>query len=167
MWFRRAEAQGTAHNDVHGLLSRYFELSQDVIAAALAIVVLVVMARGLWTLAVVAVMEERDPRVVLPQIVFLLILVELFRTLLFYLREHRVAVGLMVEVSIIGLLRELLLNPPGTKLFDATGLALLLFVLGALLVADRLTAPRDAQALPGEDVHQNRREDRGQDRAEP
>jgi uncharacterized membrane protein (DUF373 family) len=152
--FRRAEAQDAVHNDVHGLLSRYFELAQDAIAAALAVVVLVVMAQGLWTLAVVALVQGREPRVILPQIVFLLILVELFRTLLFYLREHRVAVGLMVEVSIVGVLRELLLNPPGTKLFDATGLALLLFVLGALLVADRVTAQReDGNQTPGTPRH--------------
>jgi uncharacterized membrane protein (DUF373 family) len=79
---------------------------------------------------------------VLPQIVLLLIQVELFRTLLFYLREHRVAVGLMVEVAIVALLRELLINPPGTSSFDAIGIGVLLLVLGALLVADRLTNAR-------------------------
>ena len=129
------------HTNVHHLLWRYFEWAQDAIAASLAIILLVVMTKALWTLAIVALAEARDARVVLPQIMLLLILVELFRTLLFYLREHRVAVGLMIEVAIVSVLRELLLNPPGTSAFDAIGIAVLLLVLGTLLVADRIVAP--------------------------
>lgn len=134
------------HTNVHGALSRYFEWTQDGIAAALAFVVLIVMVQGIWTLARLALVEGREPRVVLPQIVLLLILVELFRTLLFYLREHRVAVGLMIEVAIVSLLRELLVNPPataGTTVSSALGIALLLVVLGALMVADRMTSSRE------------------------
>jgi uncharacterized membrane protein (DUF373 family) len=134
---------GRSHTQVHRALQHYFEWAQDVIAAALAFVLLVVMVQGLWVLAVVAVFEGRDARIVLPQIILVFILVELFRTLLFYLREHRVSVGLMLEVSIVGVLRELLINPPGTSAFDALGIAVLLLVLGVLLIADRLTAPRD------------------------
>src|ERR1700694_638940 len=85
-------------------------------------------------------MQGHDPGVILPQVLLLLILIELFRTLLFYLREHRVSVGLMIEVAIVSVLRELLINPPGTNSFDATGVALVLAVLGALMVADRLTS---------------------------
>lgn len=132
----------TRHTDVHQALWRYFEWAQDAIAAVLAVVLLVVMGQGLWTLARVAIVEGRDSRVVLPQILLMLILVELFRTLLFYLREHRVSVGLMVEVSIVSVLRELLINPPGTTSFEPVGVSILLFVLGALLVAERMTVPR-------------------------
>jgi uncharacterized membrane protein (DUF373 family) len=132
----------TSHTDVHQALWRYFEWAQDAIAAALAVVLLVVMGQGLWTLARVAIVEGRDSRVVLPQILLMLILVELFRTLLFYLREHRVSVGLMVEVSIVSVLRELLINPPGTMSFDPVGVSILLLVLGALLVAERMTVRR-------------------------
>jgi uncharacterized membrane protein (DUF373 family) len=132
----------TRHTDVHQALWRYFEWAQDAIAAVLAVVLLVVMGQGLWTLARVAIVEGRDSRVVLPQILLILILVELFRTLLFYLREHRVSVGLMVEVSIVSVLRELLINPPGTMSFDPIGVSILLLVLGALLVAERITVRR-------------------------
>ena len=147
--FRRVslapQATSRAHTDVHQAIARYFEWAQDVIAALLTAIVLVVMVQGLWTLARVALIEGRDPRVVLPQIVLLLILVELFRTLLYYLREHRVAVGLMIEVAIVGLLRELLVNPPGTRASDAIGVAVLLLALGVLLVVERVTGTRDAE----------------------
>ncbi|MDB5072269.1 MAG: hypothetical protein JWM87_3380 [Candidatus Eremiobacteraeota bacterium] len=144
--FRRngpdANRRPIAHTHVHEWISRYLEWAQDAIVASLAVVVLIVMVQALWTLARVALFEGREPRVVLPQIVLLLILVELFRTLLFYLREHRVAVGLMIEIAIVGVLRELLINPPGTALFNAAGLAMVLLVLGGLMVANRLTEPR-------------------------
>ena len=128
-----------AHTDVHASLWRYLEWAQDAIVASLAVVALVVMVRSLLKLAQLALVEGREPRIVLPQILLLLILVELFRTMLVYLREHRVAVGLMIEVAIVGVLRELLINPPGSALFNAAGVSPLLLVLGVLLIADRLT----------------------------
>lgn len=131
-----------SHTNVHTALSRYFEWAQDAIAASLAIVLLVVMGEALYVLARWAVVEMREPRIVLPQIMLVLILMELFRTLLFYLREHRVSVGLMIEVAVVSVLREILVNPPGSPDFDASGIALLLVVLGALLVGDRLTFAR-------------------------
>jgi uncharacterized membrane protein (DUF373 family) len=139
--FRKLPVFG--HTEVHRVLWRYFEWAQDAIAASLAIILLVVMGRGIWILARLALFEGRDARVVLPQIFLLLILVELFRTLLYYLREHRVAVGLMIEVTIVSILRELLLSPPGGSALTALGISALLLVLGALLVAERFTAPRD------------------------
>jgi uncharacterized membrane protein (DUF373 family) len=143
-----------AHTDIHYALSRYFEWAQDAIAASLAIIVLLVMAQALWTLALLALFQGREPRIVLPQIVLLLILVELFRTLIFYLREHRVAVGLMIEVALISVLRELLINPPGASSSGDLTVALVLLVLGALMVADRLTRARRLQSAPEREAAQ-------------
>jgi uncharacterized membrane protein (DUF373 family) len=139
-----ADGSPIAHTNVHRALSRYFEWAQDVVAASLAIVMLVVMGQGLWILARLALFEGREPRVVLPQIVLLFIFVELFRTLLYYLREHRVSVGLMIEVAIVSILRELLINPPGSSIAGDLGVAALLLVLGVLMVADRMTIARTA-----------------------
>jgi uncharacterized membrane protein (DUF373 family) len=43
-------------------------------------------------------------------ILFLLILVELFRLLIIYLQEHRVSIGVAVEVSIVSVLREIIVR---------------------------------------------------------
>ena len=121
------------HTDIHDLLGRTFEIAQDGIVASLAVILLGVMAYGLWTLGRMAFIEFRSPGEVLSQIALLLILVELFRTLIFYLREHRVSVTLMLEVAIVSEIREILLYPPtsaGTQVF---GNALLIAVLGSLL----------------------------------
>ena len=141
------------HVHVHVGIARYLEWAQDAIVAALALILLVVMVQALLTLGRVALFEGLGSRVVLPQILLLLILVELFRTLLFYLREHRVSVGLMIEVAIVSVLRELLINPPGTELFNAMGMAVLLLSLCALMIADRLTDVRNRrqEAVPDPD----------------
>lgn len=68
-------------------------------------------------------------------ILFLLILVELFRLLIIYLQEQRVSIGVAVEVSIVSVLREVIvrgvLETPWVHIL-ATGAFLL--VLAALLV---------------------------------
>lgn len=43
-------------------------------------------------------------------ILFILILVELFRLLIIYLREQRISVGVAVEVSIVSVLREVIIR---------------------------------------------------------
>jgi uncharacterized membrane protein (DUF373 family) len=68
-------------------------------------------------------------------ILFLLILVELFRLLIIYLQEHRVSIGVAVEVSIVSVLREIIvrgvLETPWVQVIVA---CVFLLVLGALLV---------------------------------
>jgi uncharacterized membrane protein (DUF373 family) len=68
-------------------------------------------------------------------ILFLLILVELFRLLIIYLQEHRVSIGVAVEVSIVSALREIIvqgvLELSWTQVLATCGF---LLVLGILLV---------------------------------
>jgi uncharacterized membrane protein (DUF373 family) len=51
-----------------------------------------------------------DFSLVIGDILFLLVLLELFRLLLIYLEEHRVSVPTMVEVGIVSTLREVILR---------------------------------------------------------
>jgi len=68
-------------------------------------------------------------------ILFLLVLVELFRLLIIYLQEQRVSIGVAVEVCIVSVLREVIvrgvLETPSVQILS-TGAFLL--VLGVLLV---------------------------------
>jgi uncharacterized membrane protein (DUF373 family) len=68
-------------------------------------------------------------------ILFLLILVELFRLLVIYLQEHRVSIGVAVEVSIVSVLREIIvrgiLETPWNQVLAACSF---LLVLGTLLI---------------------------------
>lgn len=68
-------------------------------------------------------------------ILFLLILVELFRLLIIYLQEQRVSIGVAVEVSIVSVLREVIvrgvLETSPSQVLSACGF---LLVMGILLV---------------------------------
>ncbi|QQE63958.1 membrane protein [Leptolyngbya sp. BL0902] len=68
-------------------------------------------------------------------ILFLLILVELFRLLIIYLQEHRISIGVAVEVSIVSVLREIIVHGVlETPWVQVVASCLFLTVLGALLV---------------------------------
>jgi uncharacterized membrane protein (DUF373 family) len=66
-------------------------------------------------------------------ILFLLILVELFRLLIIYLQEHRVSIGVAVEVSIVSVLREIIvkgiLETPWSQVLAACSFLLVLAIL--------------------------------------
>jgi uncharacterized membrane protein (DUF373 family) len=68
-------------------------------------------------------------------ILFLLVLVELFRLLIIYLQEQRVSIGVAVEVCIVSVLREVIvrevLETPWVQILSTDAF---LRVLGVLLV---------------------------------
>ncbi len=76
-----------------------------------------------------------DFQQVTADILFLLVLVELFRLLIIYLQEQRVSIGVAVEVCIVSVLREIIvrgvLETPWVQILS-TGAFLL--VLGVLLI---------------------------------
>jgi len=47
-----------------------------------------------------ALIEEVGPTQLLSEVIFVLILTEVYRLLMFYLREHRISVALAVEVAL-------------------------------------------------------------------
>jgi uncharacterized membrane protein (DUF373 family) len=74
-------------------------------------------------------------RIVTADILFLLILVELFRLLIIYLQEKRVSIGVAVEVSIVSVLRELIVRGVlETNWTQVLAACAFLIVLGALMV---------------------------------
>jgi uncharacterized membrane protein (DUF373 family) len=124
---------------------------QDVVIVVTVVVLYVLMARqllGMWR----HVQAGLDLRAILTDILFLLILVEVFRLLMYYLGQRHVAVGTIVEIGIIGVLREIILigplEIPWTQLLAATGL---LIVLGGLLRFGQLRrGPPRRSARPGD-----------------
>ena len=116
------------------LLVRSLETIQDLIVVSLCIglfCVMVIQLRGIFLLMLPPV----DFHAVTADILFLLILVELFRLLIIYLQEQRVSIGVAVEVSIVSVLREVIvrgvLEVPWSQMLAACAF---LMVLAALLV---------------------------------
>ncbi|MFM7424902.1 MAG: phosphate-starvation-inducible PsiE family protein [Elainella sp.] len=119
---------------------RALEMVQDFIVVSLCLGLFCVMVLQLWE-TFMTMFQQLHFREVTADILFLLILVELFRLLIIYLQEHRVSIGVAVEVAIVSILREVIvrgaLEVHWSQLL-ATGF---LLVVMALLLVVRVWLP--------------------------
>lgn len=110
------------------------ELVQDLIVISLCIGLFSFMVMQLREMFL-SLLPPLDFPQVTSDILFLLILVELFRLLIIYLKEHRISIGVAVEVSIVSVLREIIvrgiLETPWVQVLATCSF---LVVLGGLLV---------------------------------
>jgi uncharacterized membrane protein (DUF373 family) len=82
----------------------------------------------------VALMEPLNFQEMTSDILSILILVEIFRLLIIYLKEQRISVGAALEVSLVSVLREVILEGAlEIPLSDLLGVCAFLGVLGGLL----------------------------------
>jgi uncharacterized membrane protein (DUF373 family) len=95
--------------DAHVAARKYLDLIQDLIVLGLCAMLFVAMGIKLFHLGQ-RMLTGTDFSLVIGDILFLLVLLELFRLLLIYLEEHRVSVPTMVEVGIVSTLREVILR---------------------------------------------------------
>lgn len=113
---------------------RLLETVQDLIVVCLCIGLFCFMVMQLREM-VLSLLPPLDFPTVTSDILFLLILVELFRLLIIYLQEHRVSIGVAVEVSIVSVLRETIVRGVlETPWIQVLVMCVFLLVLGALLV---------------------------------
>jgi len=126
------------HTQVHRFLRRTLEMAQDAVVVVLLVMLLAITVQALWQLGQMIFQQSAPYPTLLSHIVFVLILAELYRTLIVYLREHRVSVALIVEVAIVSTVQDLMLK--SAHEYDPQrvfGGALLLLVLGGLLALER------------------------------
>lgn len=93
----------------HSTLRKYLELIQDLIVLGLCLMLFAAMGIKLFHLGQ-AMLQGTDFSLVVGDILFILVLLEVFRLLVIYLEEHRVSVSTMVEVGIVSTLREVILR---------------------------------------------------------
>jgi uncharacterized membrane protein (DUF373 family) len=110
------------------------ETVQDFIIISLCIGLFGVMVLQLRSMFI-SILPPLDFQAVTADILFILILVELFRLLIIYLQEQRVSIGVAIEVAIVSVLREVIvrgvLEVPWTQILSACAF---LLVMGFLLV---------------------------------
>ncbi|MBF2003733.1 MAG: phosphate-starvation-inducible PsiE family protein [Synechococcales cyanobacterium C42_A2020_086] len=147
--------------------SRYESVKRQQVVRALETVqdlIVVSLCFGLFSFMLIQLREmflsllpPLDFPAVTADILFLLILVEMFRLLIIYLQEQRVSIGVAVEVSIVSILREVIvhgvLEAPWTQILAACSL---LLVLGALMVV-RVWLPPTFEGIDPEHVLSVRR----------
>jgi uncharacterized membrane protein (DUF373 family) len=133
--FRTSDtADAQSHSGINRLSRRPLHATQDVIVVVLIIVLFALMARTLWRMVKQVFEPDMDFRIVISEVLFVLVMVELVRLLQVFLWDHYVAVDSMVEVGIISTLREVVLH--GVVDLDwqhIVAIALFLLALGALL----------------------------------
>jgi uncharacterized membrane protein (DUF373 family) len=113
---------------------RLLETVQDLIIICLCVGLFSFMVIQLREM-VLSLLPPLDFPNVTSDILFLLILVELFRLLIIYLQEHRVSIGVAVEVSIVSVLREIIVHGVlETPWVQVLVTCVFLLVLGTLLV---------------------------------
>jgi uncharacterized membrane protein (DUF373 family) len=134
-----------------GRMIRVLESVQDFIVISLCMSLFALMLVQLYE-TVLSLLPPLDFPSVTSDILFLLILVELFRLLIIYLQEHRVSIGVAVEVSIVSVLREMIvrgvLETPWPQVLATCAF---LLSLGALLVS-RVWLPPTFEGIDPEQV---------------
>jgi uncharacterized membrane protein (DUF373 family) len=96
------------YTKIHDIFRRLLENIQDVIIIGICIVLFILMLKVMGGL-VLALFQPLDFRTLAGELIYILVLVEIYRLLIIYLREHRIAVDIMIEVGIVSALREIIL----------------------------------------------------------
>ncbi|BAY13489.1 phosphate-starvation-inducible PsiE family protein [Calothrix sp. NIES-2098] len=128
--------------DRHAIV-RNMEAFQDLIVIVLCLGLFAVMLIQLWGIFI-AITKPLDYKVVTAKILFVLILVELFRLLMVYLQEHSISVGVAVEVTIVSVLREIVVHGAlEISSLQTAAMCGLLLILGGLLIVCAKTPHMD------------------------
>jgi uncharacterized membrane protein (DUF373 family) len=134
---------------VHELFRRLLENIQDIIIIGICIVLFILMIKAIVGLLAGLVLTI-DFRTVAAELIYILVLIEIYRLLIIYLREHRIAVDIMIEVGIVSALREIILHgvleidPLKIIAISVLFIALLLLLrFGALRKEERETDARE------------------------
>ena len=139
---------------------RFLETVQDFIVICLCMGLFSFMVLQLRDMVLQLLSPVDAQPTITSDILSLLILVELFRLLIIYLQEHRVSIGVAVEVSIVSVLREVIvrgvLETPWVQVVVA---CVFLLVLGALLVI-RVWLPPTFDGIDPEQVISERHQSR-------
>ncbi|MCV3215269.1 phosphate-starvation-inducible PsiE family protein [Plectonema radiosum NIES-515] len=129
--------------DRHAIV-RNMEAFQDLIVIVLCLTLFAVMVMQLWGIFTALTHQASDYKHVTSKMLFILILVELFRLLMVYLQEHSISVGVAVEVTIVSVLREVVVHGAlEISSMQTAAMCGLLFILGTLLIVCAKTPHMD------------------------
>lgn len=88
---------------------RSLEAVQDLIAISLCLGLFCIMVLQMKEIFA-SLLDKPQFHAITADILFILILVELFRLLIIYLQEQRVSIGVSVEIAIVSVLREVIVS---------------------------------------------------------
>lgn len=96
------------YTKVHDIFRKVLEYIQDGIIIGICMLLFILMINVTIRLFT-TIFQPIDFKIIASEIIFVLVLIEIYRLLVIYLREHRIAIDIMVEVGIVSTLREIIL----------------------------------------------------------
>ena len=94
---------------VHDVVRRLMESSQDILVVGLALALFGTMVRIIFHMCSELVGAQPSFRLMIGETLFVLVLLELQRLLILYLRDHHVSVDVTIEAALVSILREVIL----------------------------------------------------------
>ncbi len=128
------------YRKVHDVFRKTLETIQDLIIIALSVIVFYVSIKVLLGI-IFEISHAFEFKRVVSEILYIMILVETYRMLIVYLKEHRVAVSFMAEIALVAVLREVILT--GALEIQPLTLAMATFFILALVVVIKLTVKEE------------------------
>lgn len=119
-------------NQIHKKLGDTLEFFEDLIILALTGVIFYVSILAIYDIIALVLYEEAKPLEIIPKFLYLFILIELFRLLIYYLKEREIDTSLIVKTTLIAILREVIIKAPHYKFYDYIGASILILVIGSL-----------------------------------
>ena len=129
----------TLYTRVHEIFRRLLENIQDIIIIGICIVLFILMIKAIAGL-LYGLIQTVDFRTIAAELIYILVLIEIYRLLIIYLREHRIAVDIMIEVGVVSALREIILH--GILEIDPMKIIAIAILFVALLLLLRFGAVR-------------------------
>lgn len=130
---------GVLYTRVHEIFRRLLENIQDIIIIGICVVLFILMIKSIAGL-LLNLLQPFDFQTIAAELIYILVLIEIYRLLIIYLREHRIAVDIMIEVGIVSALREIILH--GILEIDPLKIAAISILFVALLLLLRYGAVR-------------------------
>ncbi|HOJ97732.1 MAG TPA: phosphate-starvation-inducible PsiE family protein [Methanospirillum sp.] len=100
---------GGSYHHIHDLFRRLLENIQDIIIIGTCGLLFALMVKTLASMYL-SLAGPFEFQYVASELIYILVLVEIYRLLIIYIREHRIAVDIMIEVGIVSIMREIILH---------------------------------------------------------
>ncbi len=109
-------------NKLHEKLGDLFEFFEDSIIVLLTILLFALSLIAIYDLTLAIFSHEYTFMDLIPKVLYLFILAELFRLNIVYLNQRIIDTSLIVKTTLIAILREIIIKAPSLKFYDYIGI---------------------------------------------
>ncbi|MDH7594022.1 MAG: phosphate-starvation-inducible PsiE family protein [Methanomicrobiales archaeon] len=133
------------YHTIHNMFRRLLEYTQDIIVIGLCFLLFALMLKAIVGMFS-GLMEPLNFQFIASELIYILVLVELYRLLIIYLQEHRIAVDIMIDVGIVSFLREIILQ--GILEVEPLTIVAIALLITSFMVLLRFGVIRNEEGVP-------------------